>query len=73
MEFKAGDYIAYTDKQITIVWRRNFEIFVYSSSTGELLDTLYESTIEDIDTVDYYTQEYVDMFYSTYPQEELAL
>jgi hypothetical protein len=73
MEYNAGDYIAYKDKDIVIVWQRNAELFVYDVITGAQIDRLYHPEIDFIDDVDYIAADYAEAYHTDNPQKELAL
>lgn len=57
-----SDYIAYLDKEIFIIWARNSDLFVYNDR-GDLIDTLRNPDIEDIDDVDYTASDYAESYY----------
>jgi len=62
--FETGDYIAHIDSEIALVWRRNYEILVYSIDTGLQIDRIYDPYIEDLDSVDYLAAEYIETYYA---------
>ena len=60
--YSTGDYIAYADQEIIIVWRKNHELFVYHIE-GYLIDKIRDPYIEFIEDVDYIAQDYVNQYY----------
>jgi len=73
MEFKTGDYIAYKDKQITIIWGSLDNLYICDTSTGAELECVEIPELEFIADAQAIAYDLADQYYIDHPQKELAL
>lgn len=76
IDYKAGDYVAYKDQNIVILWRPyqlQHWLYMFSAINGDSMGALRNPELDHTEEADYTAADWAEAYYIDHPQKELAL